>query len=120
MNNPEHAFVTDPTCLHRALSNSLVCEPFTATARPATTPGMSDEEVNDAINDVLGESECTGSDCLQFTLFWGNNGSSRSDLDMWVTEPSGEQIGWNHDTSATGGYSGGLYFKNNLGHFFVF
>jgi len=111
--NPNHVAVTDPTCQHKAVSNSLVCEPFVTTARPTTigtTTTTLNQAVDDAINDVMGPSTCTGNDCVQFSLYWENRVVVQSELDMWVTEPSGEKIGWSHSTSATGGqldYDGG-------------
>lgn len=112
--NPAHVAVTDPTCQHKAVSNSLVCEPFVTTARPFTTtiPTTTvDQAVDSAISSVLGESTCTGTDCIQFSLYWENIVTGiQSELDMWVTEPSGEQIGWSHMVSSTGGnldYDGG-------------
>merc|ERR1711941_174931 len=67
--------------------------------------------IDNAINDVMGPSTCTNAaDCISFSLYWENRVDIQSELDMWVTEPSGEKIGWSHQTSATGGkldYDGG-------------
>ncbi|MBN1287299.1 MAG: thrombospondin type 3 repeat-containing protein, partial [Anaerolineae bacterium] len=40
-----------------------------------------------------------GTGDVQVTLTWDNT----DDMDLWVMEPSGEWIGYNHRTSATGG-----------------
>jgi len=41
----------------------------------------------------------TGNGDVKVTLTWENE----ADLDLWVTDPSGERIGWSHRGSASGG-----------------
>jgi len=44
----------------------------------------------------------SGEDCVSITLIWDQAGGAW-DLDLWVTDPSGELIKFNHRTSASGG-----------------
>merc|ERR1712232_221542 len=44
----------------------------------------------------------SGEDCVSITLIWDQAGGAW-DLDLWVTDPSGEVIKHDHKTSASGG-----------------
>lgn len=107
--------VANPVCPPHTTNQLNNCQAFPTTARPTTTAATQatadPAAIANAIDDVMGPSTCTAAaDCIQFSLYWENRVEVQSELDMWVTEPSGEQIGWSHGSSATGGqldYDGG-------------
>merc|ERR1711879_597159 len=104
--------VVNPVCPPHTTNQLNNCQAFVTTARPTTVAETADPvAIDNAINDVMGPSTCTNAaDCISFSLYWENRVDIQSELDMWVTEPSGEKIGWSHQTSATGGkldYDGG-------------
>ena len=57
------------------------------------------DSVSDSTNSASGVL-ASGYGVIQVTLTWDNS----SDLDLWVTDPSGERIYYGHRTSASGGY----------------
>jgi hypothetical protein len=59
-------------------------------------------EANERVDDSIQLADAAleyGTGSVQITLTWDNE----SDMDLWVTEPDGEIIGWEHPNSDTSG-----------------
>jgi hypothetical protein len=85
--------VANPVCPPHTGNQSNSCEAFPTTVRPPIA------------NELVGVSSCTtGQECIEISLYWKDQSDvAYSEIDMWVTEPSGEPVGWSNKNSQTGG-----------------
>ena len=77
--------------------------PVDGTTEAFTVPPLA--QAMDQVIEETGGTRCYGPGSVCITVVWENDPTARySDFDVWVTEPSGERIGYSHMTSATGGF----------------
>jgi hypothetical protein len=68
-------------------------------ADPAINPGVPDIPNNDVDENCDGSDLIVGDGKIRVTLIWGND----DDLDLFVTDPNGDRVGWNTPAVPSGG-----------------